>query len=920
MASSSTFLNRTCMILPNESNPTEFAKDQRPYKYDELNVAIENPVDLESIRVNGFAEVVHLYKKQGLEYYFDLLNGPTYTEMVKEFWMKASVITRDVYDRKVKEKMKENPEFKERTPEEMGLRSFISTEIESFVAGFRISIRLSHILEALKLKRDGVIIKHSDETGPDVDEYLFKPKNNPKDKFEWTNNCKIIYRILIESILSKLGGTDQISSVQKLFTYNVAKGNIVDIGRLIFDHLCLSIISSKAIVRHSRLLSHMFAQSGLLDAITPYLPGLGTFLLSSKVVNSTTLRYLMLVKNNEIVHPTHPVLLRESEKGIGESWLVHVRDSEAKRVIEAHAEFMKKLGADVGDGEPTKLTVRQSRLLEQPLRLEPVKRKAAKSPTVKKAAKVQKTTKTTAPRSSKPRAKKMILKDLTEEEKEAAVVQAALAKVAEFNRKQDALKDSYDCGIGEAAFDDMHKKLPKRNDPHNLLEQQTLYGNETGKFSNFLGGSKGSNDYFRRLQLPSEIRVKHAFDKILKGVNSEKVIDLSENQLSSEQFKLILYHPSESQANFICNDAAQASTSTAPAIQLSFDDDSDKTPSPPPAQSPNHQEIPTTTPQKDEPQNDPQPNSEIVHHENTQKQPTTPQPENTQPETTQPEHQIPPENTSSEPDHQKSPEPDQDQASETLHADEHVHEKSPQHVAVDNSCDLPTPIKTHVQHINETMNLEILQRTPPDQSQHLQHLLQDLSMDCIFFPPHLPSRIINEPLDQTQNDITSLLQAVDKNLRRMSSAIPHRSIDTAHIDKECDLMEKNLVLMIRSVRKAYTTDLSLRNEIARKEEEERRERERLEAEERERKRLEDERIERERQAAEQARLTEEARRAADQARLEQLARNAPEYAQHVLENQENFQRRLDEHSSMLAAIMETLQSINARLPQQPDQP
>ncbi|WJX83218.1 NADH:ubiquinone reductase (H(+)-translocating) [Trifolium repens] len=843
MASSSTFLNRSCLILPNESNPTEFAKDQRPYKYDELNVAIENPVDLESIRVNGFAEVVHLYKKQGLEYYFDLLNGPTYTEMVKEFWMKASVITRDVYDRKVKEKIKENPEFKERTPEEMGLRSFISTEIESFVAGFRISIRLCHILEALKLKHDGVIIKHSDEAGPDVDEYLFKAKTNPKDKLEWTNNCKIIYRILIDSVLPKLGGTDQISSVQKLFTFNVAKGNIVDIGRLIFDHLCMSIISSKAIVRHSRLLSHMFAQSGLLDAITPYLPGLGTFLLSSKIVNSTTLRYLKLVKNNEIVHPTHPVLLRESEKGIGESWLVHVRDSEAKRVIEAHAEFMKKLGADVGDGEPTKLTVRQSRLLEQPLRIEPVKRKAAKSPTVKKAAKVQKTIKTTAPRSSKPRAKKVILEDLTEEEKEEAVVQAALAKVAEFNKKQEALKDDYDCGIDEAAFVDMHKKLPKRNDPHNLLEQQTLYGNET----------------------------------------------------------------------------AQASTSTAPAIQLSLDDDSDKTPSPPPAQSPNHQEIPTTTPQQDEPQNDPQSNTEIVHHVNPQEQPKTPQPENTEPETTQPEHQIPPEHNPPEHAHQ-SPEPIQDQASETLHADEHVHEKSPQHVAVDNSCDLPTPIKTHVQHINETMNLEILQKNPPDQSQHLQHLLQDLSMDCIFFPPHLPSRIINEPLDQTQNDITSLLQAVEKNLRRMSSAIPHRSVDTAHIDKECDLMEQNLVLMIRSVRKAYTTDLSLRNEIARKEEEERRERERLEAEERERKRLEDERIERERQAAEQARLAEEARRAADQARLEQLAINAPEYAQHVLENQDNFQRRLDEHSSMLAAIMETLQSINARLPQQPDQP
>ncbi|WJX11407.1 hypothetical protein P8452_02024 [Trifolium repens] len=459
----------------------------------------------------------------------------------------------------------------------------------------------------------------------------------------------------------------------------------------------------------------------------------------------------------------------------------------------------------------------------------------------------------------------------------------------------------------------MHRKLPKRNDPHNLLEQQTLYGNETGKFSNFIGGGKGVRDYFKRLQFPSEIRVKHDFDKILKGVNSKKVNDLSENQPSSEQFNLTLVNPSESQANIMYNDAAQASTSTAPIIQ-NLDEDSDKTPSPPPQISPNHQEIPTITPQPEEPENNPQPNSEIVQPVNTQKQPTTPQPENTEPET------IPPENTPSEPDHQKSPEPDQDQVSETLHSNEHVHEKSPHHVDVNNSCVLSTPIKHHVQQINETLNLEILPKTPPDQSQHLKTLMQDLSMDCIYIPPQLPSRIMNEPLEQTQDDITSFLQAVDKNIRRMSSAIPNRSIETAHINKECDLMEQNLVYMIRSVREAYTRDLNVRNEIARKEEEERRERERLEAEEREIKRLEDERIERERQAAEQARLAEEARRAAEQARLEQIARNAPEYAQHVLENQDNFQRRLDEHSSMLAAIMTTLQSINARLPQQPDQP
>jgi hypothetical protein len=154
----------------------------------------------------------------------------------------------------------------------------------------------------------------------------------------------------------------------------------------------------------------------------------------------------------------------------------------------------------------------------------------------------------------------------------------------------------------------------------------------------------------------------------------------------------------------------------------------------------------------------------------------------------------------------------------------------------------------------------------------------------------------------------------------MSRAIPNRSIETAHINKECDIMEENLVLMIRSIKQAYTKDLDFRIELARKEEEEKLLREKLEAEERERKRLEDERIEKERQEAqarEEARLAEEARIVAKQARLENIARNAPEYAQIIRENQENMQRRIDEHSTMLAAIMNTLQSINDRLPPPP---
>ncbi|KAK2409716.1 hypothetical protein QL285_045128 [Trifolium repens] len=819
--------------------------------------------------------------------------------MVKEFWMKATVINRDVYIQRIKDMVEENHELQGKTPEQMGLKPFTSTEIESFVAGFRISIRVCNICEALKIDRGGLVLRNSDEVGPDVEEFIFKPKADPNDKFEWTNTCKVIYKILIDSILSKLGGTDQISNLQKLFTFHVGKGNFVDIGKLIFDHLANYILSSKSIVRHSRLLSHMFAQCGLLDTITPFLPGYGSFLLSSKFVNSTTLRYMKLVKNNQIVHPTHPLLIRDSEKDIDECRLVHVSDSAAKRVIEAHADLLKKLGADVGDGQPTKLTIRQSRILEQPTRVQPAKRKTVKSPAEKKVAKTQKTT---APRSTKkPRARKMVLEDLTEEEKDNAALQAALEKINKFNKKQEELKDGYECGIEESAFDEMHQKLPKRNDPYNLLEQHTLYGKENGKCSNFIGGSKAFSDYFRRHQFPSEIKVKHTLNKILKGVYSEKDIILSENQPTSEQFNPILTNPSESHANTICNDAAQASTSTAPLIQ-NLDEDSDRTPSPPPEKSPTHHDNQILKPT---------PNSENVEPESTQEKSSPPQENEPHPQSPPPEHTQP------EHENQKSPEPT---VTEMVNPEAHVVDQSPHHVDMDNSCTLPTPLKKQFQQIDESLNQEGIQKTPPRQTNHLKTLMQDLSMDCIYVPPHLPSRIINEPLEQTQDDITNFLQAVDKNIRRLSSAIPNRSIETAHINKECDLMEQNLVYMIRSVREAYTKDLIVRNEIARKEEEERLLREKLEAEERERKRLEDERIEKERQEAqarEEARLAEEARRAAEQTRLENIARNAPEYAQHIRENQENIRRRIDEHSSMLAAIMTTLQSINARLPPQP---
>jgi hypothetical protein len=178
----------------------------------------------------------------------------------------------------------------------------------------------------------------------------------------------------------------------------------------------------------------------------------------------------------------------------------------------------------------------------------------------------------------------------------------------------------------------MYSKLPPRNTPDDVLAQQTMYGSADGKYSTFIGNSSAFRDYFRRLQHPSEIPVKRAFDRIFEGVNSKKDLTLSKNQPSSEQFNPLQTNPSESQTNSICNDAAQATTSTAPVIQfVNVTEDSDRTPSPPPQKSLTNKDISIL---------DPTPDSEDMQTENDQVKPPTPNPENDQnkTQTAQPEN------------------------------------------------------------------------------------------------------------------------------------------------------------------------------------------------------------------------------------------------------------------------------------------
>jgi hypothetical protein len=82
-----------------------------------------------------------------------------------------------------------------------------------------------------------------------------------------------------ESIVPKSGGTDHISVCHKMFLYHVAKGNRINTGKLVFDHL--------------------------LEAINSGKPKLGSYMCDPHIINGTTLRYLKLIKADKIYSLSH---------------------------------------------------------------------------------------------------------------------------------------------------------------------------------------------------------------------------------------------------------------------------------------------------------------------------------------------------------------------------------------------------------------------------------------------------------------------------------------------------------------------------------------------------------------------------------------------------------------------------------------
>jgi len=75
---------------------------------EDWDLTVESPVDFTSLSYHG-CDIREYYESQDLISYFDMLNGPTYTNLIRHFLVRAHVYDKKAAQQEMDEKVLINP-------------------------------------------------------------------------------------------------------------------------------------------------------------------------------------------------------------------------------------------------------------------------------------------------------------------------------------------------------------------------------------------------------------------------------------------------------------------------------------------------------------------------------------------------------------------------------------------------------------------------------------------------------------------------------------------------------------------------------------------------------------------------------------------------------------------------------------------
>ncbi|KEH19771.1 hypothetical protein MTR_8g468090 [Medicago truncatula] len=218
--------------------------------------------------------------------FFKMLNGPTYTSLVRQFWVRVHVDDKHAAKLEETEKIQIDPTLEGKSREETGLEPFRCTEIRSSIMGIPVFISEDSIAFVIKRASEG--------------SYKGGIGNNKPAPGTKCMEKKMLLKIQNENLLPKGGGNDQPSLEHRILLHFFITGEQANVPRYIFKHMIKDLRDmqekKRCWVPYGRLILEIIHQGGILKALSKVNfftdEQLGTE--TGKVINGKTLRNMSL--------------------------------------------------------------------------------------------------------------------------------------------------------------------------------------------------------------------------------------------------------------------------------------------------------------------------------------------------------------------------------------------------------------------------------------------------------------------------------------------------------------------------------------------------------------------------------------------------------------------------------------------------
>jgi len=271
--------------------------------FEAFEVQVESPVDFASLKRNEM-NLDALMAAQKMFPYFNMLNGPTYVKLVKDFWIRAEVYDLDAAKAEELQDVARDPSLRGKTRKEMGLEPFRHTEIRSAVMGIPITITEEVIANACRVAPTGRFLWNVSRNHPLLKSFKSVVlKGNPTTKLvDIDGHHRMLLKFMTECFFQKGGGSDQPSVDHKLVLYFLFAFDKINLPKYLMHHLCWAIKEGirgkRKQIPCGRLLYEIFTQGKLLDTLRRNKlasdKALGT--VSSKIINGKTLQNMKIIK------------------------------------------------------------------------------------------------------------------------------------------------------------------------------------------------------------------------------------------------------------------------------------------------------------------------------------------------------------------------------------------------------------------------------------------------------------------------------------------------------------------------------------------------------------------------------------------------------------------------------------------------